>query len=99
MPKTKELAKNKFLHSNFVSGDPFGKPAFFQENRFLRTELMTAHAVDAISVIKIGSFLSLSDTTGGAIIHAHVAIRAITIQNGWTNPDKRFNWCEQELRN
>ena len=60
---------------------------------------MTAHAVDAVGVIKMGGLVSLSDTIGGAVIYADITIGAIAIQNGWTNPNKGFNWCEQELRN
>jgi hypothetical protein len=91
--------KNKFLHSAFVSGDLFGEPAFFQKNRFLGAELMTAHAVYTVGIIKIGDLLSLSNSIGGAIVHADITIGAIAIQNGWANPNKRFNRRKQKLGN
>jgi hypothetical protein len=71
----------------FYLGDLFGYPAFFQKDRLLGAELMTAHTVNAVSIIEIRRPLPFFDRIGRTVIYANIAIDTVAVQNTGANPN------------
>jgi hypothetical protein len=92
------LRIRKVSASYEYSLDPFGDPAFFQIDRFLGAQLVTAHAIDAVAVIEAGSFFPGIYTFGRAIFHADIAVDTISIQDIWPYPDQRSYQLHHEFR-